>query len=84
MVATKFTDAVSAPVTLLQSTEKNTRTSGLLVLTDPLFGEIFSHDALLVTVKVNGEGPPAPTSTKRVPNVTKGSMVIVGAGQPYP
>lgn len=75
---------VSDAVNLLQSTEKNTRCSGELGDTLPLLGEIWSQEALAVTVNANGLGPPAPMSTNRFPAGTKGSIERVGGGQLYP
>ena len=80
-VAVNVIAAFWTPETLLQSTEKYTRVSGLLGLTEPEVGEIFTQEALLVTVNLKGEGPPAPTSMKRLPKGTKGSSVIVGLPQ---
>ena len=69
------------PGILLQSTLINTRFSGSLGETDPEEGERRTQDALDETVNVNGFGPPAPTSTKRLPKGTYGSRVRVGKGQ---
>lgn len=80
--AAKVTSALSAPNTLLQSALMKTRCSGALGEIEPFAGEMISHDALLVAVKVNGVGPPAATSTKRLPAGTNGSIDIEGLGQP--
>lgn len=74
--------AVCTPDTLLQSTERKTLCSGELGEMEPFDGEMVTHGALLVTVNVNGVGPPAPTSTKRFPAGTNGSMVRAGFPQP--
>ncbi len=83
-LAAKVISALSAPVTLLQSTLRNTRCSGEVAEIEPLEGEISSQEALLLALKVNGVGPPALTSTKRLPAGTNGSREIEGLGQPYP
>ena len=63
MVAAKVTSASCTPVTWSQSTLRNILSSELVVEMEPWVDESFTQDALLVTVKVKGEGPPAPTST---------------------
>lgn len=81
-VAVNVRAAVCTPDTLLQSTDRKTLCSGLLGEIDPFDGEMFTHEALLVTVKVKGVGPPAPTSMKRSPVGTNGSIVRAGLPQP--
>ena len=63
IVAVKVATAVCTPVTWLQSTLRKTRSSGLDVEIEPEVDESCSQDALLVMANVNGEGPPAATST---------------------
>ena len=79
--AAKVITVDSAPDTWLQSTLRKTRCSGELGEMEPFAGDIISQDALLVAVNVNGVGPPAPTSTKRLPNGTKESSETEGGGQ---
>ena len=80
-VASKLIIAYSTPETWLQSTEANTRVSGLDGETEPLLGLKLSQETFELAVNVKGFGPPAPTSMKREPNGTKGSIVSVGGGQ---
>ena len=61
--------AVCCPLTLLQSTLKNTLCSGELEEIEPEEGELLSQVTLLVTAKVKAAGPPRPTSMKRFPKV---------------
>jgi hypothetical protein len=51
---------------LLQSTDANTRCSVCDGEMDPCAGDTVSHDELETAVNVNGVGPPAPTSMKRL------------------
>lgn len=80
-VALKVITAFWVPVTLLQSTVASTRTSGLLGDTEPVEGVKISHDSFAVALKVNGDGPPAPTSTNRLLKGTKLSNVATKGGQ---
>ena len=74
--------AVCVPETFDQSgTEKKTRDSGLLGLIEPLVIDGLSQVAFDDTVNVKEAGPPAPTSTKRLPNGTKESSETEGGGQ---
>ena len=61
-----------------------TRCSGVFGDMDPRGVDTFSQVTLLKTVKVNGVGPPAPTSMYRSWTGEKLSKVIVGDGQLYP
>lgn len=64
--------------------EASTRTSGLEGDTEPELGVNLSQETFAVAVKVNGDGPPAPTSMNREFSGTKESNVRVGGGQLYP
>ena len=81
-VALKIMNAVSTPVTWLQSTLKKTRCSGALGEIEPCGGEMLNQETLLVATNVNGVGPPAEISTNRFPAGTNGSSDMEGSGQP--
>ena len=77
----KLATPTCPPGILLQSTLIRTLFSGSSGETEPEEGERRTHDALDETVNVKGLGPPAPTSTKRLPKGMNGSRVSVGKGQ---
>lgn len=85
-VAVKVTTALFSPSFnwFQLGTLTNTRCSGVFGDIDPRCVDTFSQVTLLNTVKVNGVGPPAPTSMYRSWIGEKLSKVIVGYGQLYP